>query len=77
MKENLIKNIKGNSLTTSTGVGTGIAVALISVLKLFKIDLGELAGVDSEYVLLGISSLVSALVNLIARDPKKDGPTPE
>ena len=70
-----LKNIKGNPLTSNTGIATGIAVGVISIFKMFKIDLGELVGVDSEYILLALSSLISALVNMVARDPKKNEST--
>jgi hypothetical protein len=69
--KNAIKNIKGNNLTTGTGAGTGLAIVLIFVAKMLKIDVGEVVGVDAEFVLLGLSSLISAIVNLIAKDPEK------
>ena len=71
MKERL-QNRPGNRITTNTGIGTGIAVVLMFILKLCKIDVGSVVGVDSSVVVLGLSSLISALVNLIARDPKKN-----
>ena len=71
MKET-IKNIKGNPITTNTGLATGISLLVLTALKLFKIDLGEMAGVDGEYIMLGLTSLISAVINLIARDPKKN-----
>lgn len=67
----LLKNVKANPKTTNAGVGVGLAVVVISVLKMFKVDLGDISGVNSEYVVLGLSSLVSAVVNLFARDPEK------
>lgn len=69
--KDLLKNIKESPKTTNTGIGVGVAVGVISILKIFKVDLGELAGVNSEYIVLGLSSLISAIVNLFARDPEK------
>ena len=70
MKTEFLKNLKGNNLTTGTGIGTGLTVVLIFALKMLKIDVGEVVGIDMELVYLGLSSLISGIINLIAKDPE-------
>jgi hypothetical protein len=71
-KPEFFKNLKNERLTSATGASMGLTVILLGGLKLFKVDLGNVLGIDSEYIFLGVSGLISNVLLLFAKDPKKN-----
>ena len=64
---NIKSNIKQNKYTT----GTGLAMLLILLLRLFKIDIGQVFDMPASDVLLYLGVGISAIISLISKDPNK------
>ena len=64
---NILNNIKKDKVTT----GTGLAMAVLLALRAFKIDVGQVVGMNTTDLAFNLGSVVSAVILLFARDPKE------
>ena len=62
----ILNNIKTDKFTT----GTGIALLLLVVSNLLGYNVGKEIGIDNGTVVVSLGAIVSALINLISKDPK-------
>jgi len=63
---NILSNIKDNKLTT----GTGVALLLLVLSNALGYNVGKEIGLDNSTVVISVGAVISAMINLISRDPK-------
>ncbi len=64
---NILSNIKDNKLTT----GTGVALLLLVLSNALGYNVGEKIGMDNSTVVVSVGAVISAVINIFARDPKQ------
>ena len=62
---NILSNIKDNKVTT----GTGVALLLLVISNAFGYNVGKEIGLDNSTVVISVGAVISAVINLISRDP--------
>ena len=64
-----MKNVKTNFKDNRITSGVGIAIILVIILKVLKVDIEGMLGMGTEDIILYLGAAISALLLLIARDP--------